>query len=156
VPGATCGRRVARFVVRRDAGPVTATSPLGPRLRAEVGLLRARETRRVFDTTIYVGTLGGERDSFVARARDVPAIDEAVRVEVVSALLERTPDDYRTTWLTRVGTPDPYEQDLAWQRAARTAFAMHGRPLEGCFAVTRYGWRDVLTGESRRWKRLRL
>jgi hypothetical protein len=135
---------------------VTATSALGTRLRAEVGLLRARETRRVFDTTVYVGTLGGERDSFVARARDVPAIDVAVRVEVVSALLERTPDDHRTTWLTRVGGPDPYEQDLAWLRAARTAFAMHGRPLEGCFAITRYGWRDVLTGESRSWKRLRL
>jgi hypothetical protein len=33
---------------------------------------------------------------------------------------------------------------------------MHGRRLDGCFAVTRYGWRDVLTGETRTWRRLRL
>ena len=125
-------------------------------LRTEVGRLRERETRRVFDTTVYVGTLGAGRDSFVVRARDVPAIDGAVRIDVVSALLERTPGDHRTTWLTRVGRPDPYDQDHAWLAAARTAFAMHGRPLEGCFAVTRYGWRDELTGESRAWKRLRL
>jgi hypothetical protein len=125
-------------------------------LRAEVGRLRQRETRRVFDTTVYVGTLGGDRDSFVVRARDVPAIDGAVRIDVLSALLERSPGDHRTTWLTRVGSPDPYDQDLAWLAAARTAFAMHGQRLDGCFAVTRYGWRDVLTGETRTWRRLRL
>ena len=135
---------------------MTQETALGTRLRAEVGLLRARESRRVFDTTVYVGTLGGDRDSFVVRARDVPAIDGAVRIDVVSALVERTADDHRSLWLTRVGTPDPYEQDLAWQRAARAGFAMHGRTLEGCFAITRYGWRDLLTGESRAWKRLRL
>jgi hypothetical protein len=156
VPRATCGRRVAGFVGRRDAGPVTRQTALGTRLRAEVGLLRARETRRVFDTTVYVGTLGGDRDSFVVRARDVPAIDGALRIEIVSVLVERTAADHRSLWLTRAGTPDSYEQDLAWLRAGRAAFAMHGRALAGCFAITRYGWRDLLTGESRAWKRLRL
>ena len=125
-------------------------------LRQEVGLLRQRETRRVFDTVVYVGTLGGDRDSFVVRAADLPSIDGAMRTDVVSALVERTDDTLATVWLVRAGRPDAYELDLAWLAAARTAFAMHGRPLRGCFVVTRYGWRDVLTGESRTWKRLRL
>ena len=49
-----------------------------------------------------------------------------------------------------------HDLDLQWLAAARTAFGMHGRPLEGFYALTRTGWRDVLTGESRVWKRLRL
>ena len=135
---------------------MTCTDDSRARLRREVGLLRQRETRRVFDTVVYVGSLGGERDSFVARARDVPCLDAAVRADVLSALLERTPESLRTVWLTRAGRPDPYEQDASWFAAARTAFAMHGRPLHGCYVVTRYGWRDVVTAESRAWKRLRL
>ena len=135
---------------------MTPETGLLAHLRREVGLLRQRETRRVFDTVVYVGTLGAERDSFVVRAADLPGIDGAVRTDIVSALLERTPEPHRTLWLARAGSPDTYEQDLAWLAAARTAFAMHARPLTGCFAITRYGWRDVLTGESRIWKRLRL
>ena len=134
---------------------MTCADDSGALLRREVGLLRRRETRRVFDTVVYVGSLGGERDSFVARARDVPCLDDAVRADVMSALVERTAESLRTVWLTRAGHPDPYEQDVAWFAAARTAFAMHGRPLDGCFVVTRYGWRDVVTDESRAWKRLR-
>lgn len=119
-------------------------------------MLRVRESRRVFDTVVYVGTLGAQRDSFVVRARDVPAIDAAVRIEVVSALLDRTTPALRTLWLTRSGHPEPYDQDLGWLAAAATAFAMHGRTLEACYAITKFGWRDVRTGESRAWKRLRL
>ena len=125
-------------------------------LRLEVGLLRQRESRRVFDSVVYVGTLGGERDSFVVRAGDLPVIDAALRTDVVAALVERTEPRMRTVWLTRSGGPEAYDQDAAWFAAARVAFAMHGRPLEDCFAVTRYGWRDVATGESRTWRRLRL
>ena len=133
-----------------------AEHPRHVHLRQEVGLLRQRETRRVFDTVVYVGTLGGDRDSFVVRAGDLPVIDTAVRTDVVSALLERTDDRHRTAWLTRSGGPDPYEQDAAWSACARTAFAMHGRPIEGFFAITRYGWRDVVGGDGRTWRRLRL
>lgn len=128
---------------------------LEPRLRAEVALLRRRETRRVFDTTVYVGTPGGDRDSVVIPARDVPVVDRAVRTDLVSALLERTAAEHTTTWLTRAGHPDDHEQDRDWLRAAHTAFGMHGRVLTGCYAVTRYGWRDVVTGKSRVWRRLR-
>jgi hypothetical protein len=58
--------------------------------------------------------------------------------------------------VARPGTPDLHDLDLLWLAAARTAFGMHGRALDGFYAVTRTGWRDVLTGETRVWKRLRL
>lgn len=141
----------------RPPAPARSTPPhTGKLLRREVGLLRQRETRRVFDTVVHLGTLGGERDAFVARTADLTVLDDALRTDVLSALLERTDGALRHVWLTRAGGPEPFDQDLAWLSAARTAFAMHGRPLEGCHVVTRYGWRDVVTGESREWKRLRL
>lgn len=125
-------------------------------LRTEVGLLRRRETRRVFDTVVHVGTLGGECDSFVVRAADLPVVDTALRTEVVASLVDRADATARMLWLTRPGVPEPYDDDLAWLAAAGTAFAMHGRTLDGCYVVTRYGWRDVRTGEARTWRRLRL
>ena len=125
-------------------------------LRQEVGRFRARESRRVFDLSVHVGVLGGPRDSFVVRAQDLPAVDGALRTDVVAALLEDSPDDWRTAWLVRPGTPEQHDLDLQWLAAAGTAFGMHGRPLHGFFVITRTGWRDVLTDETRVWKRLRL
>lgn len=125
-------------------------------LRREVGRFRARESRRVFDLSVHVGVLGGLRDSFVVRAQDAPVVDAALRTDVLAALLEESPDDWRTAWLARPGTPEPHDQDLEWLAAAGTAFGMHGRTLEGFFVLTRTGWRDVLTDETRVWKRLRL
>ena len=125
-------------------------------LRREVGRFRARESRRVFDASVHVGVLDGPRDSFTVRAADLPVVDAALRTDVVSALLDGAPGDWRTAWLARTGVPDLHDLDLAWLAAARTAFGMHGRPLEAFYAVTRTGWLDVLTGESRVWKRLRL
>ncbi len=125
-------------------------------LREEVGRFRARESRRVFDVSMHVGVLAGARDSFVVRAQDLPAVDAALRIDVVSALLEDSPDGWRTAWLVRPGTPEVHDLDLQWLAAAGTAFGMHGRSLDGFFVVTRAGWRDVLTDETRVWKRLRL
>ncbi|MEO5709414.1 MAG: hypothetical protein ABIQ59_06300 [Nocardioidaceae bacterium] len=134
-------------------------SPLTDRrllLRQEVGRFRARESRRVFDLSVHVGVLGGARDSFVVRAQDLPAVDTALRTDVLAALVEDSPDDWRTAWLVRPGTPEPHDLDLQWLAAASSAFGMHGRTLDGFFVLTRSGWRDVLSGESRVWKRLRL
>ena len=125
-------------------------------LREEVGRLRARESRRVFDASVHVGRLAGPRSGFVLRARDTPAIDVALRVEVVSCLLEESPADWRTVWLVRPGTPERHDQDLGWWSAAGIAFGIHDRRLDGCFVVTRSGWRDVCTDETRVWARLRL
>jgi hypothetical protein len=133
------------------------TSPdLRSLLRTEVGLFRARESRRVFDTSVHVGALGGPRDSFVERAQDLPAMDAALRADVVAALVDETGDACRQVWLTRIGVPQLHDLDLAWLAAARTGFGMHGRPLDGFYALTRTGWLDVLTGDRHTWRRLRL
>jgi len=138
--------------------PKTRSPALDARvlLRREVGRFRARESRRVFDTSVHVGVLDGARDSFTVRAADLPVVDAALRTDVVSALLDDSPDDWRTAWLVRPGVPEVHDLDLAWLGAAGTAFGMHGRPLEAFYTVTRTGWLDVLTGERRVWKRLRL
>ena len=125
-------------------------------LREEVGRFRRRESRRVFDASVHVGTLGGARTGFVARAQDVPALDAALKVDVVCALLGDSPAAWRTAWLVRPGTPEPHDLDLQWLAAASSAFGMHDRTLDGFFVLTRAGWRDVLTDEARVWKRLRL
>ena len=125
-------------------------------LRLEVGHLRRRETRRSFDSAVYVGTLGGQRDSFTLPLRDAPAVDAGVRTDVVATLLARTSLELRTLWLVRPGTPEMLDTDVAWAGAARRAFALHDRPLDGCHVITRYGWLDLDTGRSRTWKRLRI
>lgn len=118
-------------------------------LRREVTDLRARESRRVFDAALYVGDLGGERDSFVIRALDVPAIDRAVRVDVVGALLSRVGTVARAAWLTRPGPLDLLDTDVEWMNAARAGFAMHGRTLSGFWVVTPRGFCDAATGVAR-------
>lgn len=133
------------------------TSDLRPWLRREVALFRARESRRVFDTAVHVGVPDGEvRNSFVVRAQDLPVTDHALRIEVVASLVESTPPSCTSAWLTRPGVPELHDLDLAWLAAANVAFGMHGRPLSGFYALTRAGWLDVRSGESRVWKRLRL
>lgn len=115
-------------------------------LRREVTDLRARESRRVFDPALYVGSLDGNRDSFVIRARDVPAIDRAVRVDVADALLSRVGSEPTAAWLTRPGTPELLDTDVDWMNATRAAFAMHGRTLSGFWVVTPRGFCDAVTG----------
>jgi hypothetical protein len=126
------------------------------RLREEVGGFRARESRRVFDPAVHVGLPAGDRTGFVVRARDQPALDASLRIDVLCRLVQDSPSSWRTTWLTRPGTPDRHDLDLEWLAAAQVAFAIHGRALDGCYALTRTGWRDVITEESRVWARLRI
>jgi hypothetical protein len=126
------------------------------RLRREVGEFRRRETRRVFDPAVYVGRLGGARDAFVLRAQDLPVLDAGLRSDVVAGLLDGADPDWTTAWLARPGTPEPHDLDGAWLAAARAGFAAHGRTLAAFYVLTRCGWRDAVTGETRTWVRLRL
>lgn len=119
-------------------------------------MLRARESRRIFDMTLNVGELGGDRDSFVLRAQDVPAMDIGLRIDVVSSLVGQTSPESVCAWVTRRGTPYPHDVDLEWLSATIVAFGIHGRELAGFYAITRSGWLDVRTGDRRTWKRLRL
>ena len=125
-------------------------------LRQEVGRFRMRESRRVFDSSVHIGRLAGPRTGFVLRAQDVPAMDAALRVDVLCALLEDSPREWRTTWLVRPGTPEPHDLDRQWFAAARAAFGILDRSCDGCYVLTRAGWRDLLTDETRTWARLRL
>jgi hypothetical protein len=127
-----------------------------PLLRLEVGRLRERESRRVFDAAVHVGRLGGPRDSFVVRAQDAPVIDRGLRVDVVCALLDELDGSQAAAWVARPGVPEPQDADLQWLAAASFGFAAHGARLTGFYAVTRSGWLDLRTGEARVWKRLRL
>lgn len=139
---------------------VHATDPSDPTrrllLRQEVGRFRQRESRRVFDTSVHVGVLAGERAGFVVRAADLPALDAALRLDVGCTLVDQSPREWRTTWVVRAGTPEVHDVDLQWLAAFTMAFAIHERQLDGCYVVTRAGWRDVVTDESRVWARLRL
>ncbi|QNN53015.1 hypothetical protein [Nocardioides mesophilus] len=125
-------------------------------LRRTVGELRRRETRRVFDPSICLGTLGGPHESFVLRAQDLPVLDAALRMEIVSRLVSLATEPPRVGWLVRPGAPEDYESDREWCAATTSALSMHGIELEAFYAVTRYGWRDVRSGESRTWRRLRI
>ena len=129
-----------------------------PLLRQEVGRLRARESRRRFDTTVHVGRLGATCGSCPVPTGD-PVLDAGTRTEVVLRLLEAggpTAGGALGVWVTRPGEPVLQDSDLAWLSASYRAFATAGCPLEGFWTVTRTGWLDVRTGERRTWKRLRL
>ena len=135
---------------------MTAMTEREAALRREVGLLRARESRRIFDATVVVGRLAGERQGFVVRAQDLPAMDVSLRADVMSALLVLNGTEPAAAWVVRAGCPTPHDVDLQWLAAATAAFGAHGRALDGFYAITRAGWLDVRTGKSRTWRRLRL
>lgn len=138
--------------------PSTTASAILRRLllREEVGRFRAQESRRVFDPSVHVGELGGSRTGFVLRARDEPAMDAALRIDISCRLVQEAPLAWCTGWLLRPGTPERHDSDLHWLAALRTAFGIHDRPLGGCYVITRAGWRDLVTEEEQVWARLRL
>ncbi|HET6562072.1 MAG TPA: hypothetical protein VFG72_09370 [Marmoricola sp.] len=122
--------------------------------RIEVGRLRARAQRRRFPAELHLGVPGGHRVTL-----ELPAADAGLRLDLLSALL----DLWRAErggpafgWVVRPGVPTLHDDDLAWYAAAVRAFGALGESPEGFRAVTRTGWLDVVTGESRVWKRLRL
>jgi hypothetical protein len=83
-------------------------------------------------------------------------VDRQVRPDFVLALLETAPQATDCAWVSRPGETVVTDDDVAWLVAAESAFGSAGRDLAGCYVVTRHGWADVRTGESRVWKRLRL
>jgi hypothetical protein len=126
--------------------------------RREVGEFRARERRRRHPLGVHVGVAGGPRESAEVPWPEPRWLDAGARLDVVTALLTRT-DPVLTVahgWITRPGVPEPHDADLGWYAAAQHGWAAHGLVLSGFWAVTRTGWVDVVTGEHRAWKRLRL
>jgi hypothetical protein len=152
-----CGRTVARTHETGQAVPVTTPTTLSL-LRLEVGDLRQRQKRQRFDTVVHLGRLGGRHRTCTVPLADRAVLDPGTRTDVVSRLLEAEPVSAgpASVWLSRAGEPQVQDDDLAWLSAAGRAFGALDRRLDGFWVVTRTGWLDVRTGESRTWKRLRL
>ena len=147
---------------------VTLATPDHQALRAEVGLLRAELSRRMFAARLALGTPGLRGDGTVLSGPlhdgkgdpwpPPPWFDAGMRVDVVDRLLthRRLADRPLQAWLLRPGVASLHDEDLAWLAATRHACAAHGVALAGFWVVTRYGWLDPVSGESRSWKRLRV
>lgn len=126
--------------------------------RAEVVQLRAGEKRRSFPMRVVVGLPTGAQVSCTVPWPVPAGYDTGLRFDVLDALLGRWKERDAVpayAWLSRPGVPVPHDCDLAWQSAAFRAFGAHEVELLGFWAVTRTGWLNVGTGESRAWKRPR-
>lgn len=121
-------------------------------------MLRREEHRRQFPLGVHVGRPGGQRAS--ARVPwPVPDLyDAGLRLDLLDALLSRGEDVSEATsiWLTRPGLTSPHDLDARWWSSAKHARSARGLRPCGFHVVTRYGWRDLDTGATRTWKRLRL
>jgi hypothetical protein len=142
----------------RPVSPIAAPTDLSAAWRREVGEFRAREQRRRHPLGIHVGDPGRWRGSTELPWPEPRWHDAGVRVDVVTALLARIDPTVvaASGWLTRPGVPELHDADLDWYAAAVRGFGAHDVTLTGFRAVTRTGWIDVVTGERRVWKRLRL
>ena len=138
-------------------------------LRAEVGLLREDQHRRVFAARVALGRPGHRGPGTVVSGPVAPWrgapwpppawLDAGTRFDVVdrlvgSPVLARSGGVH--AWLLRPGVPSVHDEDLAWLAAVRRACSAHGLPTLGFWAVTRYGWLDPAAGDSRQWRRLRV
>ena len=115
---------------------------------------RAVERRRRFAPRLHVGHPGGEVEVFVGGGEAI--LDHALRTDVVAALVARARcrGSMPLVWLTRPGDELVQDVDAAWLAGVRAAAAEAGVSLT-FVVVTRQGWFDPRTGESRTWTRLR-
>jgi hypothetical protein len=139
--------------------------------RAEVGALRSDERRRRFPMGVHVGTPVGRRRTAEVLWPVPDHYDAGLRLDLLSGLLDAFlgADRVATTgpaagagrwelfgWVTRPGEPVLHDRDLEWYSSAAHAFAAYDVRLLGFRAVTRSGWLDVVNGDHRVWRRLRL
>ncbi len=125
--------------------------PTAVLLREAVRRHAAAEHRRRFAPLLHLGRPG-------VRERTVPATllttDHALRCDLVAGLLATAGEVSPLVWLTRPGSLEPEDLELAWCSAAWTAASEAGRDLT-CVVVTRHGWRDPRSGVRREWQRIR-
>lgn len=123
-------------------------------LRRAVFALRSGQRRRIFATAVHVGDPDGEHATY---AVGDDRLDSGLRVDIVGRLLQSVQDDETPAfWLSRVGSPEPHDEDRIWLAAARQAFAEAGQDARWFAVVTKNGWYDPLGGDSATWERLRI
>jgi hypothetical protein len=135
-----------------------------PLSEADLALLRrlvlehkGAERRLRFPPVLH---LGGPGRPEAGRVVEDPAVglDHALRCDVLAAMLKRAGaadrDRPLMTWLTRPGSLEVQDVDLAWLRAVTAVNGETDRAL-AYVVVTREGWRDPRSGAGRTWQRLR-
>lgn len=132
---------------------MTAHLPLAALVRAELqAYVGGLGRRRAAGAVVYVGRLAGPR----AEVSDagLTGRETTWRADLLERAIDGVEDPVHA-WLTRCGDPTPNPADLAWCAAARIAFARHGLALPAFHLLTRYGWRDLLSGEAVTFSRVR-
>lgn len=113
---------------------------------------QAAERRRRFPAVLHLGRPGRPPTGLVDESHGV--LDDALRCEVLAAMLRRCTPGRLIAWLTRPGGLEVEDVDLAWLRAVVAVGEVTGRRLP-YVVVTRSGWRDPCSGTGRSWARLR-
>jgi hypothetical protein len=127
--------------------------------RLEVGRFRAGCAQRTFPLAVHVGVPAGPRRSFEVPWPVPEGYDVGLRLDLLLGLVgswSRDGSGSGCAWLTRQGVPVLHDQDTLWHAAAVRAFGALTVDLVAFRVVTKTGWLDVRTGESRTWRRLRL
>jgi len=126
------------------------------KLRRLVVEHKARERRRRFPAVLHVGGPGRPEVGRCAEPLDPreEGLDQALRCDVLEAVLRHAPPGPLMTWLTRPGDLEAQDRDLAWLRVVVAVNGETGRALP-FLVVTREGWRDPRSGVARRWVRVR-
>lgn len=151
-----------------DLGPAPPRSALvEPVPRPVLALLRravldhaGSEHRRAYPPTVHVGTPGGATTALVLGDQ---RLDHTLRTDVLEAMVSRVrrarpadgvPVVPVLVWLTRPGSLELRDVDVAWLRAARSAAAELEQALP-MVVVNRRSWRDPASGVQREWTRMR-
>jgi hypothetical protein len=142
-------------------------------LRARVLELRETGRRQRFPARLeLVSTVPGSPAAppLACRCAVEEVDDQALRVDLLSRLLAtvdlpltepepRTPDRDTAPGIAlvhvRPGLPDPTDSDMAWLAASRCQAGMTAVGVSSAFALTRWGWVELASGERRSWVRLR-
>ncbi len=137
------------------SAPITHTQHVV--FRAAVIDFKERSPRGRVPVAVHVGRPGGDERT-VARHVVEPGqeLDQALRTDIAAALLQRTSASapHRWAWLTRSGSLELHDADVAWCAAWYAACA-EGDVDVPLLVVTRTGWCDPRTGVTRAWSRLR-
>ena len=141
--------------------PSPTSRPLAPAvvagLRTEVGrFVAAAGTRRLVPATCRVGRPGGEAVLLPGAADGLATADSGLRTDLVERALDGLEDTRGAlAWVARSGPLVAGDEELSWHAAARAGFARHGLVLPAFVLLDRRGWVDLVSGEERRWSRVR-